>query len=423
MPPAPPDLFRPADRPGGEGGRTIDAARPWPDSGDVAALLAGGWRPRPFRTFVLKIHSRCDLACDYCYVYSGPDRSWRDRPRMMSAAVAAQAAARIAEHATGHGLRRVQVVLHGGEPLLCPPGHMAALVREIRAAVRAPVRASVTVQTNGVRLDETYLRLFKDLGVGVGVSLDGPAPVHDGRRRTAAGRGSHAPVSAALRRLGGTAYRPLFSGLLCTIDVRADPLTVYRELLRHAPPVVDFLLPHANWSAPPPGGDGRGTPYADWLIAIFEEWYGAAPRPTSIRLFDEIIHLLLGGHAGTEGLGLTPVGVAVVETDGTIEQTDALKSVHDGAARTGLHVARDPFDAALLVPGIAARQIGAAALAPGCRACPVGRVCGGGHYAHRYREGTGFANPSVYCADLYRLIGHIRTRVSGDIAALRAPGA
>jgi uncharacterized protein len=28
-------------------------------------------------------------------------------------------------------------------------------------------------------------------------------------------------------------------------------------------------------------------------------------------------------------------------------------------------------------------------------------------YAHRYRSGTGFANPSVYCPDLIRLIGHI----------------
>ena len=30
--------------------------------------------------FVLKVHSRCDLACDYCYVYESLDHSWRDRP-------------------------------------------------------------------------------------------------------------------------------------------------------------------------------------------------------------------------------------------------------------------------------------------------------------------------------------------------------
>ncbi|MDF5755843.1 FxsB family cyclophane-forming radical SAM/SPASM peptide maturase [Spongiactinospora sp. TRM90649] len=386
---------------------------------DVAALLARGWRPRPFRTFVLKAHSRCDLACDYCYVYSGPDRSWRDRPRMMSLAVAARAAARIAEHAARHRLPSVHVVLHGGEPLLCPPAHLAGLVAEIRRAVAPPTRVAVSAQTNGVRLDETYLRLFAELRVAVGVSLDGTARVHDRHRRTAGGRGSHASVARALALLGREPYRALFSGLLCTVDVRADPIEVYEELLRHSPPAVDFLLPHANRSAPPPGWSVDGTPYADWLIAIFDRWYATTPRRVSVRLFDEIIGLLLGGRSRMEGVGLAPVGVVVVETDGGLEQTDALKSAHDGAAHTGLHVDRDPFDRALLLPGVAARQIGAAALAAECRACPVVRVCGGGHYAHRYEEGGGFANPSVYCRDLYRLIRHIRARVARDLPAAR----
>jgi uncharacterized protein len=49
----------------------------------------------------------------------------------------------------------------------------------------------------------------------------------------------------------------------------------------------------------------------------------------------------------------------------------------------------------------------------------VHRVCGAGHYAHRYRPGTGFRNPSVYCADLRRLIGHVRDRMATDLAGLR----
>ena len=37
-----------------------------------------GW-PVPLRQFVLKVHSRCDLACDHCYVYQSADQSWRGR--------------------------------------------------------------------------------------------------------------------------------------------------------------------------------------------------------------------------------------------------------------------------------------------------------------------------------------------------------
>src|SRR5215467_1118990 len=90
----------------------------WPASLDVPALLAEGWRPSPFLEFIVKVHSRCDLSCDYCYVYELADQSWRDQPRAMSAQTADMTARRIGEHAGTHGLREVTLILHGGEPLL-----------------------------------------------------------------------------------------------------------------------------------------------------------------------------------------------------------------------------------------------------------------------------------------------------------------
>ena len=62
-----------------------------------------------------------------------------------------------------------------------------------------------------------------------------------------------------------------------------------------------------------------------------------------------------------------------------------------------------------------ARQLGLNALGSECHACRIRRICGGGLYAHRYRAGTGFANPSVYCPDLMRLITHIWTAMEADI--------
>src|ERR1700751_1351098 len=56
-------------------------------------------RVLPFRQFVLKVHSRCDLACDHCYVYEHVDQSWQGKPKVISAQVVAQAGVRVAEHA------------------------------------------------------------------------------------------------------------------------------------------------------------------------------------------------------------------------------------------------------------------------------------------------------------------------------------
>jgi uncharacterized protein len=116
-------------------------------------------------------------------------------------------------------------------------------------------------------------------------------------------------------------------------------------------------------------------------------------------------------------VGLSPVTVLVVETNGWIEQVDTLKSTFEGATRTALHVSRDPLNAALLLPSIAARQIRHRALSPQCLSCKVQRICGGGLYAHRYRAGSGFQNPSVFCRDLLRLITHVHGVVAADMKA------
>src|ERR1700752_2618399 len=85
----------------------IDAMGPnftleWPHTLDVSALKATGWRPTPFREFIVKGHSRCDLSCDYCYMYEMADQSWRRQPRAMSPDVAELTARRIGEHAKAH---------------------------------------------------------------------------------------------------------------------------------------------------------------------------------------------------------------------------------------------------------------------------------------------------------------------------------
>ncbi|MCK2214324.1 FxsB family radical SAM/SPASM domain protein [Actinomadura sp. ATCC 31491] len=389
---------------------------------NINALLESGWRPTPFQQFVLKIHSRCNLACTYCYMYEMADQGWRRQPRRMSQATIDAAAARIAEHAQANNLSKIDVILHGGEPLLAGAEHIRHAVETIRRAAGAGVTVNVQVQTNGVLLDPVFLETFADLGVLVAVSLDGDREANDRHRLGPAGQGSYDRVHDGLAQLTSPAHRHLFNGLLCTIDLRNDPVGTYEALLAHAPPTIDFLLPHGTWETPPPGRhpDREDAPYGDWLIAVFDRWYHAPRRETRVRLFDEIIRLVLGRPSRSEAVGLSAVAVVVVETDGGIEQVDSLKSAYDGATRTPLHVSTPgAFDTALMLPSIAARQIGERALSPECRACDIRRVCGAGLYPHRYRPGTGFANPSVYCRDLFRLITHIQQTVNVDLAAVR----
>jgi uncharacterized protein len=385
---------------------------PWPLTDlDVAATLISGHQSVPFRQFILKVHSRCNLSCSYCYVYEMTDQSWRTMPRRMSQAVADKTVERIAEHAARHALPSVSIILHGGEPLLAGADWLAGLVGALRS--RVPAQVNVAVQTNGTLLDRPMLETLKALGVSIGVSLDGDADATGLHRRFANGRNSFDAVARGLDLLRKPEFSECYSGILCTIDVRNEPTATYEALLKFSPPTVDLLLPHANWSSPPPG-----TGYGEWLISVFERWYSAPRQETRIRLFGELIQLVLGQPGAVEGLGLLPSTLVVVDTDGSIKQLDSLSSTYPGAADTGRHIATSSFDDALNHPTTVARQLGADALSPQCRSCPVLEVCGGGLYPHRFRHGTGFRNPSVYCADLLQLITHVRDRVTADIRRL-----
>ncbi|WP_426404603.1 FxsB family cyclophane-forming radical SAM/SPASM peptide maturase [Streptomyces sp. R-07] len=381
--------------------------------------------PLPFREFLVKVHSRCNLACRYCYVYESADRGWRAQPLGMAPETARLACLRIAEHARRHALRSVRVILHGGEPLLAGTEFLARFVRGLRAALPAATRAEVALQTNGTLLDETVLRFCHAEDIRIGVSLDGPPVVHDRYRRDPAGRGSHARVAASLELLARPEHRPLWAGLLTTVDPSTDPLATYDHLLSYDPPALMLILPLGNWTVPPPGRvpDPALTPYADWLIPVFDRWYGSTGRAPRITFFESVIDLLLGGDSASETIGGAPSRLAVIDTDGSLTLSDHLKTTYDGADRTGLDVHHDPLDALLDHPGVAARQAGPAGLCAGCRACPLVAVCGGGHYPHRYRAGSGGAghdNPSVYCPDLARFIGHVARSVAADLPATGA---
>jgi sulfatase maturation enzyme AslB (radical SAM superfamily) len=131
----------------------------------------------PFRQFLLKVHSRCNLACTYCYMYEAADQSWHRRPSTMAPEIVNRTAGLIASHAREYGLGRVDVVIHGGEPLLVGGERLAALLQTLTDAFAGVAELRLTMQTNGIPLveDPHLLPVLDRYGVRVGVSLDGTA--------------------------------------------------------------------------------------------------------------------------------------------------------------------------------------------------------------------------------------------------------
>ncbi|WP_329017995.1 FxsB family cyclophane-forming radical SAM/SPASM peptide maturase [Streptomyces sp. NBC_00690] len=387
--------------------------------GATAGAQGGRQPPIAFTQFIVKLYSRCNFSCPDCYVYELRDQGWIDQPLVMAPAVMDRTARRIADHVRRHRPPEVQVMLHGGEPLLAGPERIDRLAEALHSAWEGlDTKLDLAVQTNGALIDPRFLDVFERRGIQVGVSLDGTAETHDRRRPYRSGKGTYTDVARGLALLQGERYRKLYRGLLCVVDLEADPVATYEALLEFDPPAVDLLLPHATWEFPPPGAGPGRAPYGTWLSAVFDRWFDAPVREVPVRIFDALVDAQLGGASASEAWGPLGSDSVVVQSDGTIEQNDILRSTYDKAVHTGGHVYTHDLDQVAGHPGFAAERVGIDGLCEQCRGCPVVQVCGGGLRAHRYEPRNGFDNPSCYCADLRTLIDHVEQRVAKSIRTL-----
>lgn len=362
-------------------------------------------RAMPIYTFLIKVASRCNLNCDYCYVYNLADQTWKEKPKLLSEGATLKTIERIANHVRHHGMKKIQITLHGGEPLLFGHQRMRDFLESCRQMI--PCEVVFGVQTNGTLIDTTYCDIFTDFGVRVGVSLDGDE-MANARRKTPQGDSSYARAVKGIDILRSSNAASLFSGILAVIDISNDPIAIYKHLKEQKPPSMDLLLPHYDYDRPPPRPkeDSSNTAYGDWLIAVFDQWYNDAQRP-SIRFFEDIIHLALGGKTSVESLGLAPVDIVVVETDGSIEALDSLKASAQGITKLGLHIETNEFDEIFTCDPIVSRISRLESLCNECQNCSIVSVCGGGYIPHRFSSAKGFLSPSIYCTDLFKLIKHI----------------
>ena len=364
----------------------------------------GATAPPVLSTFLVKVTARCDLACDYCYVFEHADQSWRELPARMSPVVCGQVARRIGEYARHAELSDVTVIFHGGEPLLLGAGRLAGFAADIRSHLPAGCSAHIGLQTNGLRLSAEALDELEAADISVSVSLDGPPPANDRHRLTVNGQSSFAPTVDAIRRLG---ERPeMFAGVISVIDPKNDPSELLAFFAELDVPQLDLLLPDATHDAPPVGRDADPEVYRRWLISAFDAWFDEFGR-MPVRTFDALVGAVAGLESQTDAFGLGDVSLLAIETDGSYHDLDVLKIAGEGATRVGGNVFDRSVVAAASSEQIAQhrRLLSLDGLSNTCTNCAEVAVCGGGAVPHRYRAGS-YENPSVYCNEIKALISH-----------------
>lgn len=384
----------------------------------------------PFSVLAKPTGAACNLDCTYCFFLSKELLYDHDSQRMSEAGLEAYLGNLLDSSPDG----RVEIAWQGGEPTMRGLAFFRRAVELVERLRRTGQEPAHVIQTNGTLLDDDWAVFLAEHRFLVGLSMDGPAVLHDAYRVNKAGRGSHAQV---LRGWEVLQRHQVETNILCTVHHanQDHPLTVYRyfrdELgagyLQFIPIVErvqrrDLPLAEQGWRT----GDGTRLLYqqhgdavtsrsvtpqgwGDFLTAIFDEWVARDVGTVFVQHFDTMLGNLFGQyslcvHAPECGRALA------VEHNGDVYSCDHY--VEPGY-RLG-NVADDSLQAMLRAPeqvefGRAKRT----GLTSQCQACPVRWACHGSCPKDRFattRDGE--PGLSYLCAGYYHFFCHAQPAIT-----------
>ena len=365
---------------------------------------------------VLKVASRCNLNCEYCYMYNLGDETYKSQPKFMSQEIVDSLLKQVKIYLTKSRAKTFQFIFHGGEPLLIEPDFYQTFVRKVNELFPTYIKIDYTIQTNGVLLSSEWCKILGDLGFRIGISMDGFTEKSNGLRLNHQGKSSLRQTLNGLHNAQSSKYLKYLPGILSVINLENNPVDLYfgyKSLkIRH----INFLLPDGTHDNLPKSFDSTRTEYADWLIKLFNVWFIDKDKgKPQISFFNQMLNLILGGNAKYESFGGSNEIYFIIETNGDIEPHDSLKACGDGFTKTNFniktHTLLESFKQPLIRFCIESQQ----KIAEQCKNCPVVEICRGGYITHRFRKNCGFDNPSIYCRDLEKLVTYISKRIDISI--------
>lgn len=372
---------------------------------------------------VFKISERCNLKCDYCYFFFGGDETWKQHPPLVSKQVIEQLGAFSARAARDQNLDRIQLIFHGGEPLMMSKPRFTEMCETLRR-YETSFQFSFGLQTNGVLVDEEWIELFERHKVSASVSLDGPPAINDLHRLDLKGRSSYDRTVAGLRCMQAAAAQGRIPdpGLLSVINPFADGAQVYRHFAHDlGVKRMSFLTPDYTWDSI--GGEAIVRGVERFLLTSLHAWLADKNPEIRIRVFSELLAAMIDPRAmeAVQTYRDDYRNIISVSSNGDLGPEDTLRTVDPRFASMGLNVAH--HDLTDLIDSAAWREQAVAATTrpEGCKDCGWWKICRAGRPINRYSKAHGFSNHSIYCSglqDMYAELGAFLVRNGTPLSEL-----
>ena len=254
-----------------------------------------------FHTMVKPSGAQCNLDCAYCYYLHKEDLLQQPKKPRMSESLLEQ---HIRQYIETHTGSEVVFSWQGGEPTLMGMEFFQRVI-ELQTRYRKPGQTVENdLQTNGILLNAAWCIFLKQNNFLVGLSIDGPAALHNEYRYSKGGTPTFDRVMAAVALLHQ--YRVPFSAL-CVVNRKnaKRPTDVYRFLRDQIRPrVIQFIacVEPADFRSTPPGS--ADSVVTDWSVAsgdwgyflgrIWDEWLRRDYGKVFIDQFENVIAQMFG---------------------------------------------------------------------------------------------------------------------------------
>ena len=233
--------------------------------------------------------SECNLRCKYCYEHAV--RHTCQHTRSEANALFCRELDSLKEYAAlltalaRRGGRTLQLILHGGEPLLLTRETLLLLFARLKEAGCERIQ----VQTNGTLLTPGIADALAQYAVSVVLSIDGPEKIHDTYRMDAGGCGSFQRVMKAVYLLH---ERAVPVSALATITAASwDKASVLYDFfnLHHLDFSVNRCFPAAAVGIDE-AADLDEARYGQFLTELFAQYQQRKEGSVRIHCFDRCLH-------------------------------------------------------------------------------------------------------------------------------------